>query len=550
MIKITKFVFHPILLSLYVPLFLFAHNLSQVYPYELIVPVLLFLLTGTVVLLMIQLITRNWQKSGVLSTTILFFLYFYGFIVTEENKKFITAFLFENYFWSVIVATTLLVLVVVYFSEKIFSIFSNHTVLKIFIEIFFNRSIALFVLGTLCTIVLMRSKVISQFIHTFHVFPVTVWFIIGIGTVFTLNKTVKNYTTMNKLLNTFTLLLLLMVLFQIAYGTITIHSNKLLIDDSTITVTSVNTSYLPDIYYFIPDEYAGQDTLLKMYNYSNDDFLNWLKKNNFYVIDNSVSNYNKTHLSVPSSLNLNFIEELVDINVSQITDTILEDLAKNNLVVKTLKKHNYTYINVGSRWSLTGKNPNADISYSYEGLSNFDEMVVESTLLRAYNSPAQLFAFDKIKEIPDIEKSPKFTFAHMPVPHVPFVYDKNGNVLSADKWYNFDYYFGQLLFVNKELKEIVTTILEKSKRPVVIIIQSDHGFRFCNQVSHSLSNCGNVNGYNNFNAYYFSDGNYSTLYQTITPVNSFRVIFNKYLKTNYTLLPDKSDFTSIQFDHD
>jgi len=40
------------------------------------------------------------------------------------------------------------------------------------------------------------------------------------------------------------------------------------------------------------------------------------------------------------------------------------------------------------------------------------------------------------------------------------------------------------------------------------------------------------------NAYYFPDNDYSLLYPEISPVNSFRVILNKYFKTGLSLLKD------------
>jgi hypothetical protein len=41
------------------------------------------------------------------------------------------------------------------------------------------------------------------------------------------------------------------------------------------------------------------------------------------------------------------------------------------------------------------------------------------------------------------------------------------------------------------------------------------------------------------NAYYFPDGDYSLLYPTITPVNSFRMLFDKYFDAGLARLPDK-----------
>ena len=46
-----------------------------------------------------------------------------------------------------------------------------------------------------------------------------------------------------------------------------------------------------------------------------------------------------------------------------------------------------------------------------------------------------------------------------------------------------------------------------------------------------------------FNAYYFPGGN-ERLYDSITPVNSFRIIFNSYFGADYPLLEDKNYFTN------
>ncbi len=42
------------------------------------------------------------------------------------------------------------------------------------------------------------------------------------------------------------------------------------------------------------------------------------------------------------------------------------------------------------------------------------------------------------------------------------------------------------------------------------------------------------------NAIYFSDGDYEMLYPTMSPVNTFRIILNKWFGTQYPLLADHS----------
>jgi hypothetical protein len=46
-----------------------------------------------------------------------------------------------------------------------------------------------------------------------------------------------------------------------------------------------------------------------------------------------------------------------------------------------------------------------------------------------------------------------------------------------------------------------------------------------------------------FNAYYLPQGGSELLYDSITPVNSFRVIFSHYFNAGYTLLSDEVYFS-------
>ena len=69
---------------------------------------------------------------------------------------------------------------------------------------------------------------------------------------------------------------------------------------------------LPDIYYIILDEYAGADSLEKNFNFDNIEFISALSKRGFFMPSNSYSNYPYTLLSIPSILNmqyLNFLSE-------------------------------------------------------------------------------------------------------------------------------------------------------------------------------------------------------------------------------------------------
>ena len=75
--------------------------------------------------------------------------------------------------------------------------------------------------------------------------------------------------------------------------------------------------------------------------------------------------------------------------------------------------------------------------------------------------------------------------------------------------------------------------VQKAGRPRVVIIQGDHGYRFYTDAKLDAA-------FENLNAYYFSDGDYSLLYNGISPVNAFRVVLNKYFGCSLPLLKDSS----------
>ena len=93
---------------------------------------------------------------------------------------------------------------------------------------------------------------------------------------------------------------------------------------------------------------------------------------------------------------------------------------------------------------------------------------------------------------------------------------------------------------------MVDKILEQSDSQPIIIIQSDHGSGFPYSVS-DLSPNNDVqfkrNRMRNLSAFLLPEKNNEMIYQNISNVNTFRVIFNLYFNTDYKLLEDKSYFS-------
>jgi len=76
--------------------------------------------------------------------------------------------------------------------------------------------------------------------------------------------------------------------------------------------------------------------------------------------------------------------------------------------------------------------------------------------------------------------------------------------------------------------------MNDTARKKIVIIEGDHGYREYLQRSKMPEI------FRNLNAYWFPDKNYSTLYDGISPVNTFRVVFNQYFHKYFPLLPDSS----------
>jgi hypothetical protein len=204
-------------------------------------------------------------------------------------------------------------------------------------------------------------------------------------------------------------------------------------------------------------------------------------------------------------------------------------------------------------------------------LSEFEDLLLSDTLWDILmdslnltpvgNSPQGhrervLDSFKHLMELPKIA-GPKFVVAHIVSPHPPFVFGPQGQALDPDKSYSMvdgsDFpgdwetyragYAGQVGFINQEVEQTIDAILTRSKTPPVIIIQGDHGpGGFLDWGSPGRSCLWERSAI--LNAYYLPGGGMETLYETISPVNSFRVVLNTYFGTDLELLPDETFFTS------
>ena len=314
----------------------------------------------------------------------------------------------------------------------------------------------------------------------------------------------------------------------------------------------------PDIYYFIFDRYARADVLEKSYGYDNSEFINYLTEKGFYVASESFANYPRTVSSLASSLNMRHLGYLADeVGEDYSSKQPLYEMLQDYEIWRLLKKAGYKFIHFGDWASFTSKNRFADENVNYLGIlgNDFMDKLLKNTI--AYPILEKLYPpydinrkrfflkLERLRQLPD-EDGPKFVFVHMLIPHEPFVFDKDGNPLSPQQVATrslAENYLGQVIFANQKIKEIMDTLIVKSKTPPVIILQSDEGpfpLNWAEKLGSGLLGLDDESLKVKtaiLNAYYFPSTDMGKiLYPTITPVNSFRLIFNLYFGTSYELV--------------
>jgi hypothetical protein len=311
-------------------------------------------------------------------------------------------------------------------------------------------------------------------------------------------------------------------------------------------------AHRPDVYYIVLDEYAGAQALSTDFQYDNSPFLDFLKNRGFALPSDSLTNYPRTELSVASSLNLEYVNFLTREAGPDTNDmTPLIDLMKDNQIGRIMKSLGYNYIQVGSFWNPTASSPIADVNVKYGGMSEFTQLLYQSTALsplatddvRHQKWKRVQFQFGALTQLHKF-KGPRFVFAHILCPHDPLVFGRDGHFVSNEEEASHPRavdYVNQLVYVNNQVEKVVRALLAgpESERPV-IIIQSDEGpypgspHDWTHPIASDLKRKFGI-----LNAIYFPGLAHTGVYPAITPVNTFRLLLDRYFDAGVPLLPDR-----------
>jgi len=328
-------------------------------------------------------------------------------------------------------------------------------------------------------------------------------------------------------------------------------------EENSLSLTTIVKK--PDVYYILLDGYANAVILNDYLGYDNHEFIDFLIKKKFYVTDEyTFSNYPWTSLTIPSVLNMNYVNNIsTDFQTKSQRQAVLYEMINQNSVMRNFKSMNYTVINFDSMWwgdrniKIADENLCQDLFIDFRFLLALERTTILSAnkyidkeitpLLYGQKRQKILCEFSELEKIRDRIEGPIFAYVHIMAPHPPFVFDDNGMPVNVQpKKRDIDgltkAYLNQLKFINGKTEVVLEQLLSKNKDPPIIVIQSDHGTRVVPENSTDEESV--IIRYGNFYAYYFPQSEYDLDLKTVTPVNTFRQIFNNYFDGEYELLDE------------
>jgi len=525
----STIVIHPFLFAIFPIIFLFSFNVNSVLPEEIIVPLIFVIAVTFLIWIALGFLLKNRIKSGFIVSMglVVFFSYGHIYILFEKFLK------------------------------------APGT--------FYGR------------IYILLDEFLMGFYH--EVLIIAVLFVFALSTYYFI-RTKKSLNNLTKIVNGIAASLVIISLFGIGEYFITESFSQNEIDveikkqqvhtsePKTQHVSTSETKKLPDVYYIIFDGYSGSKSLQTILNYDNSDFTDFLINKGFYVATESYSNYKLTRFSLASTLNMKYFNYLAEIKGIDSRDVIeLIEISRNSEVIKNFKSLGYTTYNIETGSFMTQQMENIDFRLctwkTMSTGSEFRTMLIRTTILSTIqmelfsNETREKFlcGFAELINVGDRNESPKFVLAHSLITHGPWLFGPTGEpryakLLTIDKLdqdFNSELYLDQLEFTNLKMKEVISKLTDTNDPPI-IIIQSDHGMRGKGSLDayesiikeHGMR--GNVSSteyeailrdHNNFKAYYFPGVGRNIEFETTTPVNSFRVLFNLYFDYDYDLLEDK-----------
>ena len=305
----------------------------------------------------------------------------------------------------------------------------------------------------------------------------------------------------------------------------------------------------PDVFTIILDEFSGNEQLKMDFGYNLNSFNQNLEDRGFVIPKITLSNYPNTALSMPSLLNMSYLDFLtVEFDEKSKDMRTPLKLKNQNKVMKIFKTNGYEITTFYGGLDATGDALLVDEKLCSFGTINTDlrKNFVLTYLPITYFNNILLdnFQYEKLEcifsyidDYDTIESQPRYVHAHLRLPHHPFLYDSDGNKVTKIHEENDKVaYLEQLKFTEKKVLKLIDTIQEENSQAVIILL-SDHGYRpYINWENPSDDDL--IRGFSVITAFNFPEKEIRNMEKS-SLVNVFRIFFNEYFNYDLEILPDK-----------
>lgn len=239
-------------------------------------------------------------------------------------------------------------------------------------------------------------------------------------------------------------------------------------------------------YWLLFDEYSSNYEFEEYLGFDNTPFTDWLEEKGFSVSYTSENESDMTAVITANIANLGYVAAYSD------ERTMLEDWdlilqhRKNAVLIPLLESYGYNIIGIGSAdfYGFEGEpvaeQTSADVTMDGDDtVSLFWKRTAIGELIQSDSNSQAEILLSQLQYLQNPENIPQgntFVLSHINSPHTPFLFDKDGNLLSSTEQMNSNNYVGQCEFINSQVKAIIETILENDPNALIAVV-SDHGYR-------------------------------------------------------------------------
>ncbi len=296
-----------------------------------------------------------------------------------------------------------------------------------------------------------------------------------------------------------TLTILIAVLFVIQLGRVaTMADPAPVVSPSAWADQPLNSGPRPDVFIILADAHGRQDVLHDGYDYDDSPFIRALQAMDFEVASASRSNYTYTEYSLASMFSSSYLSNLNDHPEQAFQDALARRTVHDNPTFPLLRRAGYEITVISSGYEHLGLRsadqyvdtgqPN---EFEYALLANVSATAIWNALDPQHDLEAiRQRTRDDLASIVNLANSesstPRFVFAHLPVPHWPFVFDtdcgpapgtgqvEGGSGRHAGTDVTIAATVAQTTCVDRMLTQAVTQLVS-AEPDAVLVVMSDHG---------------------------------------------------------------------------